>query len=325
MQIADALPNHRVYQSIRKVLAKVTADSGAEYKVLTEVRNSSRIYRIKGTYLINVPIKFSKENIYVLTSPLMSMESWRAHIGRTPVILVEEYWTKKNTFDAVAKLIFKACRRYPFFALTKRTYDFLKNAGNTVFLIPPAEKKGTGDRKRKHILFVGRLTKMKNPELIIKIAKIMSKEKFVIVGQGELSEKIIDKIAKMKNVRYIPVVNNRSELFELYKEAKLFIHPAIKDPVGFVIIEALSMSTPCLASTATGSSDYLPKEWTVDIYDELVWVEKVKKIIENLEQNVKIAEKIFENEHLNIDDEYFYKVADDVERYIYKNWPELKK
>ena len=180
-----------------------------------------------------------------------------------------------------------------------------------------------GSKYRKHVLCVSRTVANKNPQLSLKLAEHFKKEQFVMIGRGELSKEISEKAKALPNLKIIDSVQEREELFKYYSEAKLLIHPAWKDPIGHVIIEALSTQTPVLASSGAGASDFLPKEWIASPKNEQEWIEKTKAILENQEESIRKAEEVFEKEHLNIEDPYFEKVADELAETLKKKWPKL--
>ena len=76
--------------------------------------------------------------------------------------------------------------------------------------------------------------------------------------------------------------------------------------MGFVVVEALSCSTPVLASAGVGASDYLPEAWRVATYDIDEWVRKIRALND---EATEVAERAFEEENLNIESSYFEETA----------------
>jgi len=228
-------------------------------------------------------------------------------------------------YRSLRKVLMKIAKKfadYPFISQTKKTYNFLKNNGIESIFIPPAEKRRFSNEKREHILYVGKLIESKNPLLFLKIAGAFPENKFIMIGSGAMEKEIKEEISKMglKNVKLINRVKERERLFDYYKKAKLLIHPAHKDPIGFVVIEALSTGTPVISSEKTGASGFLPKKWIVRSSDEKEWIRKVRDILDNEGKSIELAKKTFMNEHLDIDDEYFDKVALKLVKIIKKKW-----
>ncbi|MEM4359977.1 MAG: glycosyltransferase family 4 protein [Candidatus Bilamarchaeaceae archaeon] len=244
----------------------------------------------------------------------MELKTWEGLLKKISMIFVEEYYEKNIVKDAIVSILLAPFKNYPFIALTKRTYNFLKKRRFKVFFIPPAEKRRKINKKREYILFVGRLCKSKNPELIISLAREIKNENFLVIGKGEFSDLIKKASQELKNLKYIEYVEEREKLFEYYANAKILLHPALSDPVGFVVVEALSTSTPVLVSSSTGVADFLPKDWVIDKPDVQKWIEKIEQMTRNLDKNIKLAESTFENEHLNLDDRYFDEIAKGIEK-----------
>jgi len=120
----------------------------------------------------------------------------------------------------------------------------------------------------------------------------------------------------MSNVEIIEYVETREELFrDYYAKAKALIHPAEKDAVGFVVVEALASSTPVLASAGVGGSDYLPETWRVTTNRVEEWVQKVEALSDG---DVRVAEKTFEQENLNIESPYFREIAKKISTFLTK-------
>ncbi|MGB9719658.1 MAG: glycosyltransferase [Candidatus Anstonellales archaeon] len=303
------LGRHPVYQAIHLIASHIK--NGPVISVDC-AKNLRYIYRGKTFHIQMLDILLSKSDIYCFNSPLIELKAWEALFKKVPMILVEEYYEKNWLKDLIVSFLLLPFKNCIFIALTKRTYYFLKKRGFMVFLIPPADKKRKITKKRKYILFVGRLCASKNPQLVVDLAKKIKDEHFIIIGRGPLSHFVEKASRELPNLKYIPYIKQREKLFDYYSEAKLLIHPAFKDPVGFVVIEALSTGTPTLVSAFTGASDYLPENWVLDDLSSQKWAEKIREIVKNLSVNVAVAERTFDKEHLNLDDIYFNEVAKNI-------------
>jgi len=321
-QIVSLLAQHSVYASTQEVLYK-TADKLGLEKFDFPQNSKKIIYRSKTRHFGYVSLEFKKENLYLADSPFVSFETWKLMLRNIPCVIVEEYNPRKGFKDFFAKNALRFFSSRPFIVLTKRTYLFLKSLGATPLLVPPAAKKRRATKKREHILFVGRAIASKNPFLFIRLAELLKDEKFVFIGKGELADEITKKTKSLDNFEYIPFAESMDVLFDYYSRSKILIHPAFRDPIGFVIVEALSTSTPVISSYGAGASDYLPKDWVVDSVDEAEWIRKIKGVLENLEGNVRLAKETFENEHLDIDDPYFDKMNAQLEEKLKIRWPAL--
>ncbi|MBD3228721.1 MAG: glycosyltransferase [Candidatus Lokiarchaeota archaeon] len=127
----------------------------------------------------------------------------------------------------------------------------------------------------KIVLYVGRLSSIKGPQLILKIIPDIVKDyknvRFHFIGNGPLYKyfKAISKRSPyIKIKRFIPHYN----IPEIYAYSDLCIIPSYYEPFGLVALEAIASRTPILASNVGGLSEILKG------YDEDVLIP-----IENLE------------------------------------------
>ena len=113
----------------------------------------------------------------------------------------------------------------------------------------------------KYILCVGRLTKQKNFSFVIKNFKNL-KEKFqdiklVIVGDGELKNKIKNQINELNLNNDIILVGFQSNVYKYFNNAKVFILSSLWEEIGFVIVEAAACNTNIISSNCKNG----PKEF----------------------------------------------------------------
>jgi len=141
---------------------------------------------------------------------------------------------------------------------------------------------------RKIVIYVGRIDKEKGIEYLIRAAKTIQAEVYIL-GSGDY-KKELEKIAKdlkLKNIHFIGYFGDKylEELREFYQRADVVVVPStVKEAFGLVILEAMACSTPVVASNIGGIPNIIkdgktgflvrpraPKEIT----------EKVNKILEN--------------------------------------------
>ena len=103
-------------------------------------------------------------------------------------------------------------------------------------------KPSNNDNKlKKYFLSVGRLTKQKNYFYLIdefeKFLKKYPEEILIILGDGELKNKIKKKIKKQGLEKNILLLGKKN-VFNYMKNAKALILPSLWEEVGFVLVEA---------------------------------------------------------------------------------------
>lgn len=107
--------------------------------------------------------------------------------------------------------------------------------------------------KTYDILFVGRLTKQKGVEILLKAIKILKNEysrnmKIAIVGKGELKEKLNNLTVELEVNREVKFLGVRKDVKELMVSSKIFVLPSRWEGFGLVIIEAMSNMLPVIAT-----------------------------------------------------------------------------
>jgi glycosyltransferase involved in cell wall biosynthesis len=322
----DVMGPHPVYLAVKRMFQRLSQDLGLELHQITPEKEHVRtVYSSKTKHIWYMPLPKGRSNLYLSNSALFALENWNYLIRGLPFIIVEEYLPGGAIRDALASSTHLLFRSIPHIALTRRTYDFLVSLGVKCYLLPPTEKKKLGSKQRSHILLVGRLVESKNPFFALRLAQELPDEQFVIIGNGPLYPELASAAKSMPNVTLINNLESREKLFSYYANAKLFLHLVHKDPIGFVIIEALSTQTPVLSSSGAGASSFLPDEWVVDGFDPKLWEERIRRILANQSKSCQFAQSIFEKEHMDETDPYAEQVESNLKDYLLKKWPSLGK
>ena len=111
-------------------------------------------------------------------------------------------------------------------------------------------------KKENYVLTVGRLTKFKNINILIKaFSKIKDTTvQLKIVGDGEERENLV-KLVKTsgleKRIIFFPQIDE-SKLIKLYQKAKVFVSCSINEPFGLVPVESMACGTPVIADNSGG-------------------------------------------------------------------------
>lgn len=110
----------------------------------------------------------------------------------------------------------------------------------------------------KVFLFVGKLIKRKRVLDLIKVAqskKLNSNAHFLIIGDGPLKKKLLQKINNLKlNNISILGFKNQNQLKFYYSLTDVLILPSEYETWGLVINEAMSAGVPCIVSDACGAA-----------------------------------------------------------------------
>lgn len=110
------------------------------------------------------------------------------------------------------------------------------------YIIPTTE--------RSHVLWVGRLVKMKHPELFLKIAECFPNENFVLNGppapnNSEFDNQIKIQASRLPNVKFYQGMK-RADLEKVYSYAKLLINTSDFEGFPITFIEAGKYGVPII-------------------------------------------------------------------------------
>ncbi len=93
----------------------------------------------------------------------------------------------------------------------------------------------------KKILTICRLQPEKNPELILELAHLLPDYEFVVLGSGDLLEKL--RAEAYPNCNFLGYTGN---IRKYLSEAGFFFFPAPAEPFGYAVLEALAHNLPVI-------------------------------------------------------------------------------
>jgi len=111
--------------------------------------------------------------------------------------------------------------------------------------------------EKTKLLFVGRLSVQKNiPQLLGSLEGISDQFETHIVGNGALEH---DLKLLVKNLRLHNIIfhgrKDGNDLIKLYRESDIFLLPSNREGMPLVLLEAMAMSLPIIATKVTGNRD----------------------------------------------------------------------
>lgn len=184
-------------------------------------------------------------------------------------------------------------------------------------------EKFTLDSQIPVLLFVGRLTDLKNIFFIAKSLKIIKdkgkKFKMIYVGTGPDEEKLKNLVKELdleEDVIFTGRVMDRQLLKALYLRADLFLFPSFYDTDGLVKIEAASQKTPTIllegsaasAGVTDGENGFIAKN------DITAFAEKIIEILDDKNLYNKVKENCYKD---------LYRSWDDMVKVAYKTYLEM--
>lgn len=148
------------------------------------------------------------------------------------------------------------------------------------------------------VLYVGRLTKYKGPELLIRALGYIKKNDFIlnIVGDGE-ERKYLEKLVKelhLENQVLFHGFKPSEEVKRFYYNASIFCFPSLTEAVGIVFYEAMASGLPIITIDNGGPRYICPPEGAIKIPisspDEII--KRLNESIVFLLENPEIRQKM---------------------------------
>ncbi len=113
------------------------------------------------------------------------------------------------------------------------------------------------NKKKFNLLFLGSLTKRKNPELLIDaISKINKYDlKLDIIGGGELEKRIANLISRMNLDSKIKLIGFVKNPFKRFKNYDILVLPSSSEGTSRAVLESLFMGLTCVLRDTDGNSE----------------------------------------------------------------------
>jgi glycosyltransferase involved in cell wall biosynthesis len=116
------------------------------------------------------------------------------------------------------------------------------------------QAKSQGDRQ-SDCIFVGRLLKHKNVDMIIRAVKYASdhsqpKIRCIIIGDGPekpFLEKLANQLNLQNNILFLGFIAKHEDVYSYMKSSKIFVFPSQREGFGMVVLEANACGLPVLA------------------------------------------------------------------------------
>jgi glycosyltransferase involved in cell wall biosynthesis len=137
------------------------------------------------------------------------------------------------------------------------TVDIVNSIDKQKFFFELIGKKLSSDTKV--CVFLGRLTKQKNPFFILELAKKISEKDaiFILAGDGEYYSDLNKDINNYCLQEKVFIIGHISNVNELLFYADLLLLPSLWEGLPYSILEAMNVGTPVFASNIDGNRDII--------------------------------------------------------------------
>ncbi|MBK7029420.1 MAG: glycosyltransferase family 4 protein [Bacteroidales bacterium] len=127
--------------------------------------------------------------------------------------------------------------------------------------------------REKVVTFLGRITFQKGPEYFIEAAKkVLERDpnvRFVMAGTGDLMEKMIRRVAKLKISTHFHFTGflKGENVDRMFAMSDVYVMPSVSEPFGISPLEAMRSNVPVVISKQSGVAEVLNHVMKVDFWD----------------------------------------------------------
>ena len=245
---------------------------------------TTKIYSI----LIKVPLIITWHEVWD--------DYWYEYLGRKGEIgrIIEKMVTKLTKYNI---------------AVSEKTKRDLENLGlDNIKVIPNGVdfnkiRRIKPSDNNSDIIFVGRLIKEKNVDILLRAIKLIQKDvpdiKCIIIGDGPERRKLENLARSLKlenNTYFLGFLENYEEVISYMKASKIFVLPSTREGFGIAALEANACGLPVITiNNDRNAAKDLIKDGVNGFLCELSEREIAEKIIMALKVHDKIKEKCIEN------------------------------
>jgi len=180
--------------------------------------------------------------------------------GKLPIIR----WLTKKSLQQAAKII--AVSEF----LADSTLEIIGDNSKVIVIANGFDEKTfqqqkflTLNERGDYILFVGSLIPRKGVNVLIEafslISHLLPNHRLKIIGDGHEKETLQQLAHRLGVTESIDWLGNLppADVAEYMRKAKLFVLPSLQEAFGIVLVEALAVGTPCVASNVGGISSII--------------------------------------------------------------------
>ncbi|MBL7137621.1 MAG: glycosyltransferase family 4 protein [Bacteroidales bacterium] len=127
--------------------------------------------------------------------------------------------------------------------------------------------------KEKVVTFLGRVTYQKGPDYFVEAAhKVLKRDqnvRFVMAGSGDLLNRMVRRIAKLKMGTKFHFTGflAGTEVDTMFAMSDVYVMPSVSEPFGISPLEAMRSNVPVVISKQSGVSEVLQHAVKVDFWD----------------------------------------------------------
>lgn len=218
-----------------------------------------------------------------------------------------EYFEKKRLFRR-----YKTCHNH-FLAISKDGLNFLnktipKKLHEKILLVPNAVELSKFKPKEKHppseqirLVNIGNFIAKKNQQFLIDIAVSLFRKNInfhlTFVGDGEMRKSVEEKAKKNGIEHFVSFMGSIDDVEKVLFGNEIYVHSALYEPFGLVIIEAMAVGLPVVSLDGKGNRDIIQNGengYLVPQGANNQFIERIIALAENPENYAIIQQNGFE-------------------------------
>lgn len=225
-----------------------------------------------------------------------SLEQDRAARGPDPRICEAEQGGLDAARAVVCVSRFTAQRLQRFYRVDPDRVHVVWNA--LPALPPPSEPAPQRQVPEPVVLFLGRVTSQKGPDVLLEAARLvvarLPRVKFLVAGDGDLYRPVVERAAALGLARHVAFTGflRAADVERAYAAADLFVLPSVAEPFGLTALEAAARGVPVILTRQSGAAEVLSGALTVDGWDVEGLAGSILALLEDPSRRRALAERV---------------------------------
>jgi len=197
--------------------------------------------------------------------------------------------------------------------ISKEAHEYYTKLGFKTIQIPNAINlenlpQDEDRRFKKQIIFVGRLSKEKGIEIIMKISKKLPNDtNLLIVGSGPESGKIKKLSKTLDNIHYLGYQTHENSI-KLIRGSDVLIQPSLHEGISTTILESMACKIPIIASNVGGNKELI-KHGKTGMLIEPNNSKELLTLIDHFYSDQMLTQKIIEEAFITVQNYDWQKIG----------------
>jgi len=152
--------------------------------------------------------------------------------------------------------------------------------------------------EKLNLLFVGRLCRQKNPDVLIQAVSILKKRgikvKLVLVGDGERTALMKREVTRFGLEEEVALLGYRADVKELVGSCDIILMPSLWEGLPYFLLESLASGKPVVGGNITGIKDVIVDTYNGYLCNPIDPIDIANKII-SLSKDLTYGNSVFTN------------------------------